>query len=558
VADDPTADLAAVVPLPNLDGHVRQGDALLDPYTVAASLAGRDALIGVRREITRAAEARRAIFALAGPAKRGAAAALARAEAELAGVLLASAKTGVEAAIAELLSMAKDHDLFGRRRGLSVEERRRLSRLRSGLRDLRRAARALRRDGGAPFFAFESHFGDVIARGGFDMVLGNPPWVRGERLPARVRETLQARYHTWQSARSGGFAHLPDLSVAFVERSLELTAPGGAAALLVPAKLISSGYAERLRQWLAHHVRLARVAPLDDAAAAFGAAVYPMALVAVRADPAPGIPVAREIGPAPTASTVPQQALQTSGPWILVPDALAIARRLRSAFPAVGDRWSPQLGVKTGADDLFLVRDAVSGARPAVRGRDLTRWCAAQRVWLLWTHGPDGRPLPRLPQPLAERFAPQLERLRRRSDYRGGPPWQLFRTALALASHRVVWPDLARRLLAAVLEPSAVPLNTVYGIATRVAEDAFALAALLNTRWCAALARIRADPARGGFRRFNAGVVRELPLPADAAAWAQLSELGRSQSPADDLVADLLHLDLADRRVLAQLAPDSL
>src|SRR5256885_10250879 len=40
VADDPTTDLAAVTPLPNLDGPVRPGDALLDPYTAATALAG--------------------------------------------------------------------------------------------------------------------------------------------------------------------------------------------------------------------------------------------------------------------------------------------------------------------------------------------------------------------------------------------------------------------------------------------------------------------------------------------------------------------------------------
>src|SRR5439155_599519 len=76
-----------------------------------------------------------------------------------------------------------------------------------------------------------------------------------------------------------------------------------------------------------------------------------------------------------------------------------------------------------------------------------------------------------------------------------------------------------------------VPLNTVYGIATRAADDAYALAALFNSRWLTALARLSADPARGGFRRFNARVVRELPLPpANAAAWRALAEQGRANA----------------------------
>src|SRR3989442_15196669 len=94
----------------------------------------------------------------------------------------------------------------------------------------------------------------------------SPPWVRGERLPAQVREALTTRYRAWRPASRQGFAHLPDLAVAFVERALELAAPGGVAALLVPAKLASSGYAEPLRQLLAHETRIERAAAGEGAA----------------------------------------------------------------------------------------------------------------------------------------------------------------------------------------------------------------------------------------------------------------------------------------------------
>jgi len=101
-------------------------------------------------------------------------------------------------------------------------------------------------------------------------------------------------------------------------------------------------------------------------------------------------------------------------------------------------------------------------------------------------------------------------------------------------------------------------LNTVYGIGTRTADDAHALAALFNSRWLTALARLAADPARGGFRRFNARVVRELPVPADPAAWRALADRGRHCASDDAAIADLYQLDAADRRALAALTPDPL
>ena len=557
VADDDAADLARIAPLPNLDAHIRAGDALLDPLTLAATLGGGAALIGARAETRRLSAARRHLFHLAGPAKRSAETELRRAEAALADDLLHRTVARLEEEILGLVARGKERDLFGGRRGLDARDRAALGRLRASRSELRDALRRLARDGETPFFAFETHFGDLRARGGFDVIVGNPPWVRGERLPPRVREALALRYATWRPAGTRGFAHLPDLAVAFVERALELAAPGGVAALLVPAKLATSGYAEALRLHLATATRLERVAPLAGGARAFDAAVYPMALVAARADAGGRHCVATALGPASQAPAVAQRDLRTSGPWILTPHAHTLARRLAAHFPCLRERWRPMLGVKTGADDVFLVPASVAVGRAAVRGRDVRRWVIACPRCILWTHGPDGRPLAQLPEDLAAHFAPHLDRLRRRADYRGGPPWQLFRPALALAVHRVVWPDVARRLEAAVLPADVVPLNTVYGVATRTDDDAFALAALLNSRWLGALAALSADPARGGYRRFNARVIGALPVPSfGAPAWERLVVCGRTHTTDDDCVADAFELDPTERRTLGRLAPD--
>ena len=555
VADQDEADVSRVAPLPNLDGHVLQGDALLDPVMLAASLGGR-AFRGGAAEVRRLAAARHKHFLLAGPEKRAAQVELDRAEAVLAGRLLDEGSSALEAAIAERVGAARNRDLFGRRRGLDSEQRQRLQRLHQAWRELRAARRKLRQEGATPFFSFESQFADVMHHGGFDLVVGNPPWVRAERLPQRVRETLATRYSCWQPAPTRGFAHLPDLAVAFTERAIELARPGGVVALLVPAKLATSGYAETLRRRLALGTRIERAAPLpEQVAQAFGAAVYPMALVVARADPAGTQATGTALGAKHSVPAVPQRQLsdgEGGGPWILAPAVENIRRKLRAEFPTVGDRWTPQLGVKTGADDLFVLDRECAGTRPAIRGRDIGAWQCRPRRYVLWTHGPDGVPIARLPRALSERLAPHEARLRRRADYRAGPPWQLFRTALGFATHRVVWPDLARRLSAAVPAPDLVPLNTVYGIATRDEADATALAALFNSRWLTALARLAADPARGGFRRFNARVVRGLPiLPHESPVWRELTHRGAARAPADDLVADAFHLDDTDRRTLA-------
>src|SRR5439155_3568125 len=128
-------ELAAVAPLPNLDGLIRQGDALLDPLTVAASLAGPIHLPSA--DVARLADARRRLFALSGKPKAAAARTLQRAEAELTGQLLAGALLDLERRIGSLLQLGRERDLFGTRRGLVAAERATLQRLRATRSELR-------------------------------------------------------------------------------------------------------------------------------------------------------------------------------------------------------------------------------------------------------------------------------------------------------------------------------------------------------------------------------------------------------------------------------------
>src|SRR2546425_1111565 len=118
------------------------------------------------------------------------------------------------------------------------------------------------------------------------------------------------------SARRG-FAHQPDLAVAFTERAFELARPGGVVALLVPAKLATSGYAEPLRRRLAHNTRIERASPLPERVAqTFGAAVYPMVLVAARADPSGTELTSTALGAKSATPAGPKRLLQQDGTWV--------------------------------------------------------------------------------------------------------------------------------------------------------------------------------------------------------------------------------------------------
>jgi hypothetical protein len=545
VADDTTTDPAEVAPLPNLDGVVRQGNSLLDPLGAAR----RDQL-GTSPTISQAAAAlqatRKRLFHACGGATQRMHRELRRREFQLARETLTQALRQTDHVLEDLQAAAKGRNLFGRRSGLTRTQQRRYRTVKRNRTDLRRALADLD-DGTLPFFSFEIQAADIIAAGGFHVVLGNPPWVRAERLPERERTTLHDRFSWWRSETRSGYAHLPDLAVAFLQRALELTAPGGTVGFLVPSKVASAAYAQAARDHLVRETTMKYVHRIPDRQAnRFAATTYPLAIV-VRNEP-PSARHAVRLGFVDSGS-VQQASLARQGPWILVPD------RFRDALDAfcesgrpLAEIARPALGVKTGADRIFvgvpletgprIWRIKIGGGvvelepevlRPALRGRDVAA-CSARPVRvLLWGYDQVGRPRQRLPMHAASYVNRWHRRLANRTDYHSGPPWVLFRTQPAFARHRVVWPDIARRPKACVLDETsvseAIPLNSCYVASAPDRRTALAISAVMNSTWAAALAAITADEARGGYRRINARVVSRLPIPVNEQAQRQLATI---------------------------------
>ncbi|MFL5516392.1 MAG: Eco57I restriction-modification methylase domain-containing protein [Gemmatimonadales bacterium] len=561
VASDPSEDPISVQPLPNLDCLIRQGDSLFDP--VGTGL--RPPPAAMAAELARL---RGQVVVATGPDKRRLVHELAGLEATVAEQLLAELESSAERVLGEVLSQARELDLFGRARGLDRRLSAELSHCRAEAHRIRRLRRGVVRGGAVPWFHYQVQFADVFAAGGFDLVVGNPPWLRAEAMEPELRSRLAARYRWWRRA-AGAWGSRPDLAVAFLERSVQLTRPGGIVAMLVPAKIARATYGAEARHALASGTTLIVLADLTGRSdAAFDATVYPLALLARHTRPPPRHRVRTRLalgGP-----TVRQARLAGGGPWILAGDRLqSCLAGLRAEHPALADVVRCQLGVKTGANRVFLDPPLPDGPliRWAVRGRDLRGLTVRVLRRLLWTHGPDGAPLRALPAEVDAYLLRHRAALLRRVDHAGGPPWTLFRTRAATAPHRVVWADVARSLSAAALtgpvDARLVPLNSCYVAPTPDAATACRIAAWLNSTWLRGAARTGALPAAGGFARFTATLVGALPVPAAVLTDSRLDRLAREgrlgapiQDDLDELAAEHLGLARRARTLLGRAAAE--
>jgi hypothetical protein len=553
IADDPADHPQNVSPLPNLDCLIRQGDSLVDPVGLesAARVAHPNNELGVELSCLR-----QEVINAVGTHKRSLVRRLRHVEARVLGHALDAADLLHRSAVAECLQQARASDLFGQRRGLDRDLRERLDGLRLALRTLRQARRRLSREGEVPWFHYQTHFADVFARGGFDVVIGNPPWLRSEAIPPQQRKLLSGRYRWWRG-KGRLYGNSPDLAVAFLERALELSRPGGIVAMLVPAKIVTAGYGAAARHALASTTTLHVVADLTGASeAAFDATVYPLALIAGNSAPKPNHRV-RTALPVLAGSRIKQSELSGGGPWILVRSGLRrVVAALEHDHPPLGQTVTCHLGVKTGLNRVFLNPSAEiepEVLRWAVRGRDVSAFRCQCKLRLLWGHDTVGRPIRQLPPRAKAYLEKHVAALRARRDYRGGPTWAVFRVRPAVARYRVVWPDLALRLkamaLTSRLDLERIPLNSCYVAPLSSAMGADALAAWLNSTWIGAVARLAAVPASGGFARYNAQVVAHIPLPDSALqdrGLTRLARMGRSgtavQEDLDDLAARHLGL----------------
>jgi hypothetical protein len=532
VIEHDEADPLRVPPLPNLDRHIRVGDAL------GGGAFGDTAIVPGGARIARL----RARYARAsGSRKRTLERELDRAERTHARAVLDAGIARCAASRRALLGAWRGRDLFGDRYSPSPVERADAHALRLRSRELRAARRALAHGGALPF-SFATHFPDAAARGGFDAIIGNPPWVRLHRIPVDVRRRLRATFTvfaraSWEhgagaAAAGRGFAAQVDLAALFVERSLDLLRDGSPLALLLPAKLWRSLAGGGVRRLVAERGAVIALEDWSEFPGAFDAAAYPSLLVARRGR-APShqcdvaLAIRRRTGTLQWTQRRPALGLEPddAAPWLMLPPPAREAfDRLRNAGTPLHESsfGRPTLGVKCGCNDAFVVRAGESPVeeamlRPVVRGEYLAQWHVIESgEAIVWTHAHDGRPLPVLPtraRRWLERWRP---RLAARTDARGSCWWSLFRTAAADCRRaRVVWADMGKAPRAAVIPPgdALVPLNSCYVVACDREDDAQALAALLNSPVAAAWLNALAEPARGGYRRYLGWTVALLPVP---------------------------------------------
>jgi hypothetical protein len=90
-------------------------------------------------------------------------------------------------------------------------------------------------------FDWEKEFPEIFQAGGFDAVIGNPPYVRQELL-GETKSYFQQHYKTYHG--------VADLYVYFIEKGVKLLKKNGIYSVIVANKWMKTTYGEPLRLWM--------------------------------------------------------------------------------------------------------------------------------------------------------------------------------------------------------------------------------------------------------------------------------------------------------------------
>lgn len=128
---------------------------------------------------------------------------------------------------------------------------------------------------GETAFNWQQEFPDVFADGGFDVIIGNPPYVRQEFLGAQ-KTYFQNHYEVYHGSA--------DLYTYFMEKSVNLLKQGGLYSIIVSNKWMRANYGKPLRQWMKQQ-RIEEIIDFGDLPVFQGATVYPCILTLKKSAP---------------------------------------------------------------------------------------------------------------------------------------------------------------------------------------------------------------------------------------------------------------------------------
>jgi hypothetical protein len=372
-------------------------------------------------------------------------------------------------------------------------------------------------------FDWHIAFPEVFAKGGFDVVIGNPPYVRMEFLK-KFKPYLEKHYVVADDRT--------DLYAYFFEKGVRVLKDGGRLGYISSSTFFRTGSGKNLRTFLGDNVAVESVIDFGDLQI-FEGVTYPAiltlrkdkmeagALSFVKIDDA----LPKDLGAvfAEKSRTMPRARLG-SGSWQLEDDALGRLRdKIVTGRKTLGEVYgAPLYGIKTGFNEAFIIdtptrdrlvkqdKKSAELLKPFLKGEDIKRW-RVEPEGLFLINTPRGKVDVEKYPAIRDWLLPFKDDLEKRATKQEW--WELQQAQLAyqntFAAPKIAYQDITSGNPFTMDRKGYFLANTCYFIPT---ADGLLLA-YLNSKLAWFFFSSVTNIARGGYLRLRTEFVEQIPIP---------------------------------------------
>jgi hypothetical protein len=381
-------------------------------------------------------------------------------------------------------------------------------------------------------FDFGVYFSEVFdAKGGFDVMIANPPYVRMELIKP-LKPLLRANYPHVHDERT-------DLYIYFYARSQQLLRPGGVGCFISSNKWLRAGYGEKLRQHLLDSQAFRLVVDFGELPV-FDAATFPAVFLwqkLPRADAPTTWAVVKDLQAcydhgvrehvARIAQPVPAKQFGKDKPRLASASAADRRAKMEASGPKLADVVKGQLlwGIKTGLNDAFFINETVRDQllressrsaeliKPLVVGDDIRHFeiHSRQRYLLYMSHGLDIRRYPAIERHLSEFRSDLKKRATDQAWYELQQPSPAL--VPLLERPKIIYPIIGKEPRFVLDEDGFYLNDKAFLLPT---GDWYLLAVLNSTpafEHLKTVCSILGDESKGGRLEFRAIYMETLPVP---------------------------------------------
>jgi hypothetical protein len=208
-------------------------------------------------------------------------------------------------------------------------------------------------------FDWPAEFPEIMQAGGFDAVIGNPPYIRIQTMKEWAPLEVEFYKQRYQAAGKGNY----DIYVVFVEKGLSLLNPHGRLGFILPHKFFNSRYGAPLRSLLAEGNHLAQVVHFGDQQVFANATTYTCLIFLDKAanSQCQFVKVddlaAWRSGGGATEGAIPAASI-TDKEWnFVVGGGTKVFEKVMDSAVKLGDIAHIFVGLQTSADTVYLFKD---------------------------------------------------------------------------------------------------------------------------------------------------------------------------------------------------------